>query len=257
MTLEDKRKVAYHEAGHALLNHLLEDVSPLHKVTIIQRGRALGATMQLPEKDELNMYKRRVLSDLKLLFAGRVAEEFFCDDISSGAANDIERATLLARAMVCEWGMSEELGLVYYGQKSTMPAFGGAVDRQIYSQETARAIDAEVKRIIDTAYVATRDIIKSHKVEMERITDALVKYEVLTGEDVSDLIAGMSEDEFDKKRKAGEEKKKKDTEALTGDTEKGDVPAPPESESSDPEISKPEIFDTENANDAKEDKTQQ
>ncbi|MHC4870769.1 MAG: ATP-dependent zinc metalloprotease FtsH [Planctomycetota bacterium] len=240
MTPEDKKKVAYHEAGHALLNHLLEEVSPLHKVTIIQRGRALGATMQLPEKDEYNMYKRRVLSDLKLLFAGRVAEEFFCDDISSGAANDIERATSLARSMVCEWGMSDEIGLVYYGERSTMPAFGGMPERAGYSQDTARAIDAEVKRIIDTAYVETRDVIKAHKSEMERITDALVKYEVLSGEDVADLIEGMSEDDFENKRKADEEKKAQLTAGNSSETDKDDISAPPESGAAEKQDPSPE-----------------
>lgn len=238
MTPEDKQKVAYHEAGHALLNHILEDVSPLHKVTIIQRGRALGATMQLPEKDEYNMYKKRILSDLKLLFAGRVAEEKFCDDISSGAANDIERATQLARSMVCDWGMSEDMGMVYYGEKSTMPAFGMLSYESHYSEETARAIDAEVKRIIDNAYAETKALIDKHGDEVEKIAQALVDFEVLSGEEVGEIISGMSYEEFSAKRKSVDKANEENGSAGTEDAgaaeenqgiSKGDMTVPPES----------------------------
>ncbi|MHC4887581.1 MAG: ATP-dependent zinc metalloprotease FtsH, partial [Planctomycetota bacterium] len=141
MTESAKRETAYHEAGHALLNHLLEDVSPLHKVTIIPRGRMLGATMQLPDKDEYGTTRKKIYGEIKLMLAGRVAEELFCDDISSGASNDLERATQLVRSMICDWGMTEALGLVHYGMRKTSIQFQEVPVENGFSEKTAQRID--------------------------------------------------------------------------------------------------------------------
>jgi len=191
-TDEDRRVTATHEAGHALVNQLLKDVSPLHKVTIVRRGPAIGATMQLPEKDEEHLTRRRVIGDVKLLLAGRAAEKAFCDDVTTGAANDLERATSLVRSMICEWGMSDAMGLVHYGEPRTArrlfadesPSEGG------FSEATAERIDAEVRRTMDEAYAETERIVDEHRRELSAIRDALLEFEVLTAEEVQSILQG-------------------------------------------------------------------
>ncbi|GJM21565.1 MAG: hypothetical protein DHS20C15_14800 [Planctomycetota bacterium] len=192
MTEEDKRATAYHEAGHAVVTAKLKgQVDPVHKVTIIPRGMALGATMSLPERDKYSVNRRELESLLAVLYGGRVAEELFCDDISGGAANDIERATEMARNMVCSWGMSDALGPVSYGEQRGEVFLGDELMRsRNYSEKTSQSIDAEVRRILEEAHQRAHEILSSHRDEMERVTQALVLYETITGADVDALLEG-------------------------------------------------------------------
>jgi cell division protease FtsH len=190
MTDEEKRITAYHEAGHAILNVLLPNTDPLHKVSIIPRGPALGVTMMLPEKDKFNHHRKEILAQLIVIMGGRIAEEIFIGDISSGAAGDIRMATWYARKMVCEWGMSENLGMVHYGDDSGGMVFLGrdlAMHRG-YSEATAQKIDAEVLRLINEAYQTAKQIILDHKQEMELLAQALLEYETLDGQQVKELL---------------------------------------------------------------------
>ncbi|MCB9897411.1 MAG: ATP-dependent zinc metalloprotease FtsH [Planctomycetes bacterium] len=193
MIEEDKRVTAYHEAGHALVAAKLENlVHPVHKVTIIPRGMALGATMQLPERDKYHHRRAELHGMLAVLYGGRVAEELFCDDISGGASNDIERATEIARNMVCAWGMSDVMGPVSYGESRSEVFLGDELMRhRNYSEETSRAIDEEVRRFLDAAHAKARSILEGHRDEMERLKDALMQYETITGEDVEKILAGV------------------------------------------------------------------
>ncbi len=189
MSDEEKRATAWHEAGHALVNVLLPHAHPLHKVTIIPRGQALGATMWLPEKDLLSR-KRKELNDLiAVTMAGRIAEELITDDISSGAAGDIQQATQMARAMVMHWGMSDKLGMVQYGDSPEYVFLGRDMMRsKDYSEQTAEAIDAEVKRIITENYERARALILEHRDKLELIARALLEYETLDGQQVKEIV---------------------------------------------------------------------
>src|SRR5881296_4276038 len=160
MTDEDKKFTAWHEAGHALVNVLLKHTHPLHKVTIIPRGQSLGATMYLPKDDVLNRKRKEMLDMIAVTMAGRIAEEIISDDISSGAAGDIQQATQMARAMVCQWGMSDKLGMVQYGDNNEYVFLGREMMRsKDYSEQKAQEIDNEVKRFIDEGYKVAKDII--------------------------------------------------------------------------------------------------
>jgi len=184
-TDEDRRATAYHEAGHAILMRHLPHVTPLHKVSIIPRGRALGATMQLPERDEYNLSRRRILGEIVVRLGGRVAEEMFLDDVTNGAMNDLEQTTALARSMVCEWGMSAEVGLVYLGQHDDSEFF---VERRRLSESMAAAVDKEVRRILDEAYGEARRIIEEHRADVELLVKALLEFEVLNREEVELIL---------------------------------------------------------------------
>jgi cell division protease FtsH len=189
MTEDEKKATAYHEAGHALLNVILPNTDPLHKVSIIPRGPALGVTMFLPEKDKHSAWKREELDELVVLMGGRVAEEFFLGDVSSGAAGDIQMATFTARKMVCEWGMSEHLGMVQYVEDSSMTFLGRDFGHNRgYSEKTAESIDAEVLKIVSRAYDQAKEIIGAHRDAMEKITAALLEYETLDGKHIKDII---------------------------------------------------------------------
>lgn len=189
MTDEQKRHTAWHEAGHALVNVLIEHTHPLHKVTIIPRGQALGATMSLPKDDVLNRGKKEMLAMITVMMAGRIAEEIVSGDISTGAAGDIQQATQLARAMVCHFGMSEKLGMVQYGDDSEYVFLGRDMVRsKDYSESTAREIDAEVKRIIDECYARAREIISQNRGKLELIAESLLEYETLDGSQVEEII---------------------------------------------------------------------
>jgi cell division protease FtsH len=189
MSEEDKRATAFHEAGHALLMRLLPHVSPLHKVSIIPRGMALGATMQLPEKDEYSMGKRRILGEITVRFGGRVAEELFLDDITSGAANDFEQATNLVRSMVCEWGMSDELGPVKYSDRNGSGGYEtNFFEGREFSEATAEKIDEEVRRIVDDCYSEALELLKRHEPDVRLLVDALMEYETLGREEVDLLL---------------------------------------------------------------------
>ncbi|MHC1547736.1 ATP-dependent zinc metalloprotease FtsH [Phyllobacterium sp. K27] len=193
MTQAEKELTAYHEAGHAIvaLNVALAD--PLHKATIIPRGRALGMVMQLPEADRYSMSYKWMISRLAIMMGGRIAEElkFGKENITSGASSDIEQATKLARAMVTRWGFSDKLGQVAYGENQEEVFLGHSVARtQNVSEETAQLIDAEVRKLIDDAYSAARAILTKKKKEWIAIAEGLLEYETLTGEEIKALMAG-------------------------------------------------------------------
>jgi cell division protease FtsH len=192
LTEEEKRVTAYHEAGHALVAAFLPNSDPLHKVTIIPRGRALGVTMQLPLEDKYTYRKRYVETQIAVLMGGRAAEELTQEDITTGAGNDIERATEMARRMVCEWGMSD-LGPLAYGSKDE-PVFLGRdfAQRADYSEETAQRIDSEVQRIVERAHVAAREILEQQRPVLERLARELLEVESLEGRQVYDIIREMT-----------------------------------------------------------------
>jgi cell division protease FtsH len=189
---KDKIATAYHEAGHAVVQHLNKDADPIHKVTIIPRGNYGGATMALPEKDRSNYSKRWCVATMKVCFGGRIAEEMFCGDVNTGALGDIRQASGLARRMVREWGMNDRMGFVYYGEDDTKPNFfdfGGAGGRE-YSDETARAIDEEIKKLIDALYEETRKLLDGNRDRVEAVAQALLKYETLESQDIDRIMRG-------------------------------------------------------------------
>ena len=188
MSNREKRNTAYHEAGHTIIAAVLPAADPLHKVTIIPRGRALGLTQQLPIEDKYSYSTRYLEATLAVLMGGRIAEEIFLDEVTTGAGNDIEKATGLARRMVCEWGMSE-LGPLSYGKKEEAIFLGREfAQHQDYSEETARQIDAEVKRIIETAYRNAREVINRHKESLDKIARRLLEKETLDGAEVNAIL---------------------------------------------------------------------
>src|SRR5687767_1247377 len=189
MTDEDKKFTAWHEAGHALVNVMLEHTHPLHKVTIIPRGQALGATMYLPKDDILSRRRKEMLDIITVTMAGRIAEELYSEDISTGATGDIQQATQLARAMVCQWGMSEKLGMVLYGSDSDQLFLGrDFAQRKDYSEHTAQEIDAEVRHFINEAYRVAKEIIETHRDKLEIIANCLLEYETLEGTQVEEIV---------------------------------------------------------------------
>ncbi len=189
----DRKMTAYHEAGHALVQFMLKDADPLHKVSIIPRGPMGGATFALPEKDRLYYSKKYCLAQLQVCFGGRIAEEIFCDDVTSGAQGDIKQATMIAREMVTEWGMGNELGPIKYSPDMNTEAYFGMGGSE-YSQKTAETIDREIKRLIDEAYTKVTDLIEANRDKMEALTEALLKYETLDVEDVKIILEGGSLD---------------------------------------------------------------
>jgi cell division protease FtsH len=203
MTEEEKKNTAYHEGGHALVAALLPDADPLHKVTIIPRGRALGVTMQLPAEDKYSYTKEYLESNVTVMMGGRIAEEKFLGHMTTGAGNDIEKATDIARKMVCEWGMSE-LGPLTFGKVEGEIFLGRDFGRtQDYSEETANQIDAEVKRIVTAAYEKAKKIIDDNEKVMHRLERTLLEKEVLDGEEVLQIIAEETGVDISKLRKTG------------------------------------------------------
>ncbi len=189
MSDENKKCTAWHEAGHALVNVLLEHTHPLHRVTIIPRGQSLGSTMSLPEEDVLNYRRKEMLDTIAVMMAGRIAEEIISGDISSGAAGDIQQATSLARSMVCQWGMSEKLGMVLYGNDNDQVFMGrDMAQRKEYSEFTAQEIDAEVKRISNEAYQTAKNLIFTYRDKLEIIANALLEHETLDGKQVGEIV---------------------------------------------------------------------
>ena len=182
---------AYHEAGHAVVQHLLKpDADPIHKVTIIPRGGYGGATMALPEKDRTNYSKRWCVATMKTCFGGRIAEEMFCGDVNTGAMGDIRQATGLARRMVREWGMNDRLGFVFYGDDDSRPNYFEIGGGREYSEETARAIDEEIKKLIDALYEETRHLLDGNRDRVDAIAKALLKYETLDASDIERIMRG-------------------------------------------------------------------
>jgi cell division protease FtsH len=187
---KEKRMTAIHEAGHALVAAVIDHADPLHKVTIIPRGMALGLTMQLPLDDKLSHDKNYLEARLAILMAGRIAEEIFLHQMTTGAGNDIERATEMAHKMVCEWGMSE-LGPLSFGKKDEQIFLGREIaQHRDYSEETAIKIDQQVRKLVEDGYNTAKNIIEERRDAMVRIAEALLEREVLDGSEVLDLING-------------------------------------------------------------------
>ena len=188
MSEQEKTSTAWHEAGHALINVVIDHTHPLHKVTIIPRGPYLGATMYLPEGDKYATQRKEALAMLVMTMGGRIAEEMFTGDVSNGASGDIAQAPKLSRRMVCEWGMSK-LGMIRFSEENEMVFLGRDVSRaREYSESTAQQIDAEVKRLIDDAYRQATEILESKKDKVELIAKALLEFETLEGSQIEDLI---------------------------------------------------------------------
>jgi len=186
----EKRTTAYHESGHAVVGLIVEHADPVEKVTVIPRGLSLGATMFLPQKNKVSYWKKEILDQLAVLMGGRCAEEVFVGDISSGARQDIEQATHLARSMVCEWGMSDELGAVAYDERSDSGQYlgmGGYHEKK-YSEESSKAIDKEIRTILNEAHDRALSIIKDYKPQIELMTQMLIEFETLDAEDVRKIL---------------------------------------------------------------------
>jgi len=193
MTEEEKLLTAYHEGGHAIVGLNVVATDPIHKATIIPRGRALGMVMQLPERDKLSMSLEQMTSRLAIMMGGRVAEEliFGRDKVTSGAASDIEQATRLARMMVTRWGLSEELGTVSYGENQDEVFLGMSVSRtQNASEATVQKIDSEIKRLVEEGYKEATRILKEKRDDLEMLAKGLLEFETLTGEEITDLLKG-------------------------------------------------------------------
>jgi cell division protease FtsH len=189
MSEEEKRATAWHEAGHAVVNVVLKHTHPLHKVTIIPRGQALGATMYLPKEDLHNRKKKELMDLIAVTMAGRIAEELVTEDVSSGASGDIQQATSMAKAMVMHWGMSDKLGMVLYGESQEYVFLGRDMMRsKDYSEQTAQEIDAEVKGIINAGFSTAKTIISEYRDKVDLVAKALLEYETLEGSQVEEIV---------------------------------------------------------------------
>ena len=188
MTDEEKKFTAWHEAGHAVLNVLCEFAHPLHKVTIIPRGQSLGSTMALPKDDVLSHRRKQLLDQLCIIMGGRIAEEMVSGDISSGAAMDIQQATNISRAMVCQFGMSEKLGMIQFGNDDEVFLGREMMRRKDYSDDTARQIDTEVKAFIDAAYQRATSLLTTHRDRLEMVANGLLEHETLDGKQVDEIV---------------------------------------------------------------------
>ena len=193
---KEKKITAYHEAGHAIVARLLPGTDPIHKVTIIPRGRALGLTMQLPIDEKYTHSKEFLLNGIAILYGGWVAEKVVFGEITTGAGNDIERASELARKMVCEWGMSEELGPLAYGKKEEQIFLGREIaQHRDYSEETARKIDEVVKKIILDATIVATNLLEENIEVLKAVADELLEKETITLEDIDRIIEELKEAE--------------------------------------------------------------
>jgi cell division protease FtsH len=192
MPEEERKNTAYHESGHAVVAKLMPKTDPVHKVTIIPRGRALGVTMQLPTEDRYSMDKERILSTIAVLFGGRIAEEVFMHQMTTGASNDFQRATELARRMVTQWGMSDVLGTMVYGEEEGEVFLGRSVTtHKSVSEATMQKVDAEIRRIVDEQYARARKIIEDNRDKIEAMTKALLEWETIDAEQIDDIMAGI------------------------------------------------------------------
>lgn len=222
MTEEDKRDTAYHESGHAIIAKLIKDADPVYKVTIIPRGRALGVTMQLPEKDRWS-YKREFLLDrIAILMGGRAAEEIFCNTATNGASNDIAVATSTARAMVMEWGMSS-LGPIAYGERGNSFLGGNSMNTSNLSPETLKTVDLEVQKIINEQYERACDLLNSNKEKVEKMTNALMEIETLDDWQINNIMKNRDYNDQEgviEIRLENEEKERKDKEFIKKQEEK-------------------------------------
>jgi len=193
MPEEERKNTAYHESGHVVVARLMPKTDPVHKVTIIPRGRALGVTMQLPTEDRYSQDRVRLLSTLAVLFGGRIAEELFMHQMTTGASNDFQRATDLARRMVTQWGMSDALGPMVYGEEEGEIFLGRSVTtHKTMSETTLQLVDVEVRRIIDTQYALARQLLEDNRDKVEAMTAALLEWETLDAEQIDDIMSGAA-----------------------------------------------------------------
>ncbi|AZS81067.1 MULTISPECIES: ATP-dependent zinc metalloprotease FtsH [Achromobacter] len=191
MPEEERKNTAYHESGHAIVARMLPKTDPVHKVTIIPRGRALGVTMQLPETDRYSMDKGRLLSTIAVLFGGRIAEELFMDQMTTGASNDFERATAIARDIVTRYGMTDELGPMVYAENEGEVFLGRSVTKTTHmSEATMQKVDTEIRRIIDEQYKVARKILEDNRDKVEVMTSALLEWETIDADQINDIIEG-------------------------------------------------------------------
>ena len=191
MTEDERKNTAYHESGHALVAKLLPKSDPVHKVTIIPRGRALGVTMQLPEEDRYSYDRDYLLTRIAILFGGRIAEEVFMNQMTTGASNDFERASQLARDMVMRYGMSDKMGVMVYAENEGEVFLGRSVTKTTHiSEKTMQAVDAEIRRILDEQYKRARELIEGHQKKMHRMAKALLDWETIDGDQIDDILAG-------------------------------------------------------------------
>jgi cell division protease FtsH len=191
MPEHERRNTAYHESGHAVVAKLMPKTDPVHKVTIIPRGRALGVTMQLPQEDRYSMDREHLLQNIAVLFGGRIAEEIFMSQMTTGASNDFERATDLARRMVTQWGMSDNLGPMVYGENEGEVFLGRSITtHKNVSEATMQQVDAEIRRIVDQQYAHARRVIEENRDKVERMARALLEWETIDSDQVEDIMAG-------------------------------------------------------------------
>lgn len=188
MREEERRNTAYHESGHAVVAKLLPKADPVHKVTIMPRGWALGLTWQLPEHDQLSGYKDKMLEEISILFGGRIAEEIFVGQMSTGASNDFSRATKLARSMVTRFGMSDSMGVMVYEDSQNEGFFGGA--SKTISEVTQQKVDAEIRNILDTQYALSRKLLEENRDKVEVMAKALLEWETIDADQINDIMEG-------------------------------------------------------------------
>lgn len=226
MTEDERRNTAYHESGHALVAKLMPKSDPVHKVTIVPRGRALGLTMQLPETDRYAYDKQYLLTRITILFGGRIAEEVFMHQMTTGASNDFERATQLARDMVMRFGMSDKMGVMVYAENEGEVFLGRAVTKTTHiSEKTMQAVDTEIRRILEEQYGVARKLIEEHRDKIEKMASALLKWETLDAEQLDDIMTGKDPrepkpPESKDARKLAESQDKAPTQAKEGDSVK-------------------------------------
>jgi cell division protease FtsH len=190
MPEEERRNTAYHESGHAVVAKLLPKTDPVHKVTIIPRGRALGVTMQLPTEDRYSQDRIRLLNTITVLFGGRIAEELFMNQMTTGASNDFERATEIARRMVTQWGMSDELGTMVYGENEGEVFLGRSITtHKNVSEATMQKVDSEIRRIVDEQYKLARRLLEENREKVEAMAKALLEWETLDADQLDDIMA--------------------------------------------------------------------
>jgi cell division protease FtsH len=200
MKEEEKEAIAYHEAGHALMARLLPGADPLDKVTIIPRGRSLGATEQIPEEDRHNLSRQYLLNRIAIMLAGRVAEKMTKDDISTGAGDDLKKATELARRMVCQWGMSERLGPVTFRQGEQHPFLGREIAQpKDFSEKTAQLIDEEIRTMIQDMEKKAEETLSGHRKELDILAQELLEKETLSNDEIETLLGPSREQEKERK----------------------------------------------------------
>ena len=257
MTEDERRNTAYHESGHALVAKLMPKSDPVHKVTIVPRGRALGLTMQLPETDRYAYDKQYLLTRIAILFGGRIAEEVFMHQMTTGASNDFERATQLARDMVMRFGMSDKMGVMVYAENEGEVFLGRAVTKTTHiSEKTMQAVDTEIRRILEEQYGVARKLIEEHRDKIEKMASALLKWETLDAEQLDDIMAGKDPrepkpPESQDTRKSAESQGKASTQEQEGDSVKASSEGK-EPEDKAPKETVPESASSEAASDTSE-----